>query len=78
MYREYAADKTVAFTLPENARPAKLVSQNVYLADDSAEAAVILNPNGNAEIMSLAHYSVFDPAPDRELIVLNGLEISIE
>jgi hypothetical protein len=73
--RVYKADKTLAFVLPEDCRPAYPVELQAPLdpAENTAEAMLLIGTDGQAFLLSLARYSDFSPAPARETIMLNGL-----
>ncbi len=73
--RVYKADKTLAFVLPEDVWPAAPVELQAPLdpSEDTAEAVLLIGTDGQAFLYSLARYSDFNPAPERETIMLNGL-----
>jgi hypothetical protein len=73
--RVYKAEKTLAFVLPEDCRPAYPVELQAPLdpGEETAEAMLLIGTDGQAFLLSLARYSDFSPAPARETIMLNGL-----
>ena len=74
--RDYSADKTLAFVLPEDARPTAPAEVQALLdpnENTTAEAMLLIGTDGQAFLLSLARFSEFDPAPAWQTIMLNGM-----
>ena len=81
VFRTYSADKTLAFELPEEVRPNRAVEMQVLLdpaVEESCEGMVFVSPEGKVELLSLARFSVFNPAPEGQTFMLNGLSYEIK
>jgi hypothetical protein len=57
-----------------------VIEAQVFVDEESntAEAMLIINPDGNVEVLSLARFSPFDPAPETEVILLNNLAVKFK
>ncbi len=78
--RVWKAEPTLALVLPEELWPAQAQELQAFLdpEDDTAEAVLTISPQGEGRLLSLARYSVFSPAPERETILLAGLSYNLK